>query len=682
MVANNGGIYAGAIASGIYTTNGTEASKYIVEHSDSSVVFVENVAQLKKFDSVRNDLPKVKAYVCWDKSFQSDVANKNYSWADFMKLGEEVTDEQLKERTESQKPGHCCTLIYTSGTTGNPKAVMISHDNLTWTARVAIDALGVKENDRLISYLPLSHIAAQILDIHGSVAAGYCVYFAQPDALRGSLGATLKDVKPTLFLGVPRVWEKLMDAMKAVGAKNTGLKKKIAEWAKCKGLAGGYAEQEGKSKPWGYSFARKLVFDKVKVNLGLDQCRIHATSAAPISKETLEYFLSLGIPIMEIFGMSECTGPQTMSYPNRYQTGSCGVSMDGTELQIVNPDPKDKSGEIIFRGRNRFMGYYKNPEATAETIDEQGFLHSGDVGTVDEKGFLRITGRIKELIITAGGENIPPVLIENTIKEEIPILSNAVVIGDRRKFLTALFTLKTVPDAQTGHPSRQLTPMVISALEAIGSSAKTTDEAAKDPKVIEHLQKGLNKANERAISRAQRIVKFVVLEDDFSLDGGELTATMKLKRKVVAEKYSAQIEALYTGGEEEASAAPKPAAAAAEKSAAPAAPVVAAAAAPAAESSAPATTDSPKSENTAPEAASAAPTTEEAKPVEAAPAAAVEQEAKPVEDVKPVEAAPAAAAEQAAPVEAAQATEESKAVEAAAPEAAAPTPAPEAAPAN
>lgn len=572
MYANGGAIFSGAISAGIYTTNGTEASKYIVEHSESSAVFVENAAQLKKFDSVRGELPKVRGYICWDPEFQSQPDRQTYSWADFVAMADGVSDEQLKERLDALKPGHCAALIYTSGTTGNPKAVMISHDNITWTARAAIEAFGIKQDARIVSYLPLSHIAAQILDIHGSINAGYCVYFAWPDALRGSLATTLKDVRPTIFLGVPRVWEKMQEAIKTVGAKNTGLKKKIAEWAKAKGLAGGYAEQEGRSKPFGYGLANRLVFKKVRANLGLDQCKICATSAAPISKDTLDFFLSLGIALMEVFGMSECTGPQTMSYPDRYQTGSCGISLEGTEIRIVSPD-QDGNGEIVFRGRNRFMGYFKNPDSTADTIDKEGYLHSGDVGKVDSKGFLRITGRIKELIITAGGENVAPVPIEDILKECIRIVSNAVVIGDRRKFLTALFTLKTTTDSATGFPTRMLAPAVVTALEAAGSSAKTTTQAMNDPKVLQLIQQGLDQANSRAVSNAQRIGKFTVLEDEFTLES-ELTPTLKLKRRVVAQKYEQIIDAMYVGGEEglSSSTAPKTKAApvAAEVAAAPA----------------------------------------------------------------------------------------------------------------
>jgi len=409
--------------------------------------------------------------------------------------------------------------------------------------------LGIGESDTLVSYLPLSHIAAQMLDVHGPITTGAMVWFAQPDALKGSLGQTLKEVRPTAFLGVPRVWEKIMEKMQEVGRQTTGVKKSIAEWAKSKGLEGNYAIQRGDWEPWGWWLANQLVFSKVKEALGLDRTRYCATAAAPIAKETLDYFLSLNIPIFEIYGMSESTGPQTINRPGFHKTSSCGPAMPGSEMKIADPD-KAGNGEICYRGRHIFMGYMKNDKATAETIDAEGWLHSGDIGRVDQEGFLYITGRIKELIITAGGENIPPVLIEDEIKLDIgKVISNVMVVGDRKKFLTCLLTLKAKPnaDAKPGeYPfSDELADSAVEQLSKAGSSAKTVQEAMKDPKVTEYLKAGIEKANKRAASNAQRIQKFAIVPVDFTLEGGELTPTMKLKRRIVVQQYEKEIEELY-----------------------------------------------------------------------------------------------------------------------------------------
>jgi len=510
--------------------------------------FVENEQQLKKFQQVKDKLPKLKQLVQWSGKIpegEKDVI----SWEQFLQLGNEVPEEEVKKRLESQKPTQACTLIYTSGTTGPPKAVMISHDNITWTSNLIVQLLQIQDNDSIISYLPLSHVAAQMVDIHGPLAAGIAVYFAQPDALKGSLGQTLKEIRPTAFLGVPRVWEKIYEKMQDVGKGTTGFKKTIAEWAKGKRLEGNYAQQRGEDVPWGWWLANTLVFSKVKEALGLDRTRFCATAAAPIAKETLDYFLSLNIPIYEIYGMSECSGPQTINRPNAHKTGTAGPAIPGTEMKILDPD-KDGNGEIVYRGRHIFLGYLGNDKDTSEAIDEDGWLHSGDVGRIDKDGFLSITGRIKELIITAGGENIPPVLIEDEIKSELSdVISNVMVIGDRRKFLTAVVTLKTTNNADSkpgDYPfTNVLAQSVINKISSAGSKATTVEEACNDPKVREVIENGIKKANKKATSNAQTIQKFEIIKDDFTIEGNELTPTMKLKRRIVVEKYKDLIEKMY-----------------------------------------------------------------------------------------------------------------------------------------
>jgi long-subunit acyl-CoA synthetase (AMP-forming) len=517
VVADMAAIYAGGCPAGIYTTNSAEQCRYIAEHAEAQVAVVENAEQLAKFLEVRDKLPDLKAIVMIHGDHDDP---KVHSWKEFMALGEKGSEAKLEERIAAQKPDDTCTYIYTSGTTGDPKAVMITHDNITWTARTALESLGMlPEGDRMISYLPMSHIAEQIVSLHGPVVNGSCTHFAES---LEALGDNLKEVRPTVFLAVPRVWEKIQGKMQAAGAKNTGLKKKIAAWARGVGLRGGYAEQEKKPLPLLYGLANKLVFSKVRDALGLDQCRIAVTSAAPISKSTLDFFLSLGIPIMEVYGMSECSGPATISLPGKYKTGWVGPVMQGSELKIA------EDGEICMRGRHVFKGYYKNEAATKETIDEEGWLHSGDIGEIHD-GFLKITDRKKDLIITAGGENIAPQVLEGKLKG-ISVVSQAVVVGDRRKHLAALLTLDETKLEELCRES--------------GSSATTVSDAAADAKVQSWLMGKVEEIN-KDLARVQSIKKIKILPADLSIEGGELTPTMKVKRKVVNEKYADAIEAFY-----------------------------------------------------------------------------------------------------------------------------------------
>ena len=519
FISNLAGIFAGAVPGGIYTTNSPEQCRYVAHHSEANIAVVENADQLAKFKQIRDQLPDLKAIVLMNGS---DPDEKVYAWADLKKLAQKVSEDELEKRIKAQKPDDCCTLIYTSGTTGNPKGVMISHDNIVWVAQQLIQTLSVGADEQIVSYLPLSHIAEQVVSLHCPYTMGATVWFAES---LDKLGENLTEIRPTFFVGVPRVWEKIQAKMVAAGAANPPLKKKIAAWARKQGLAGGYAHQQGKAMPFFYGLANKLVFSKVREKLGLDRCRIFVSTAAPISMDTLEFFLSLGIPLTEVYGMSECTGPATVSLPEpfQYETGWAGPALLGSELSIA------EDGEVLMRGRHVFKGYFKNEAATQETIDPEGWLHSGDVGKIDHRGFLKITDRKKELIITAGGENIPPQLIEGKLKA-IPVISQAVVIGDRRPYLTALFTLD---------PEK-----VESEAGIAGSPAKTAAEAAKCEKFKAYLQGKVDAVN-ATLARVQTIKKFVILPQELSIEGEELTPTMKLKRRIVHEKYMREIESMY-----------------------------------------------------------------------------------------------------------------------------------------
>ncbi|XP_054661527.1 long-chain-fatty-acid--CoA ligase ACSBG2 isoform X2 [Grus americana] len=550
FIADIGAILAGGFAVGIYTTNSPEACHYVAENCSANVLVVENHKQLQKILEIQHKLPHLKAIILYGEELKEKRPNL-YSWSEFMDLGRDVPDTQLREIIESQKPNQCCTLIYTSGTTGQPKGVMLSHDNLTWTASAAgrfimlVDAK-VKQ-ELVVSYLPLSHIAAQMSDIWSAMTFGVQVFFAQPDALKGTLVDTLREVRPTAFLGVPRVWEKMEEKMKSIGAKSSAFRRKVASWAKGVGLQTNLKRMNGYSEvPVNFCLAKHLVYKKVRKAIGLDRCTKCYTGAAPITRETLEFFLSLNIPVFELYGMSESSGPHTISLPHAFKLTSCGKEVTGCRTLIHKPDG-DGTGEICFSGRHIFMGYLNMEEKTKEAIDEDGWLHSGDLGKHDKDGFLYITGRIKELIITAGGENVPPVPIEDAVKEAVPIISNAMLVGDKAKFLAMLLTLKCNVDVETGEPGDDLTAEAIEYCQKLGSKATKVSEiiSSKDKAVYAAIQKGISAVNERAVSNAQKVQKWVLLEKDFSLFGGELGPTMKLKRSVVAQKYKDQIAQFY-----------------------------------------------------------------------------------------------------------------------------------------
>ncbi|XP_043283439.1 long-chain-fatty-acid--CoA ligase ACSBG2-like isoform X2 [Venturia canescens] len=538
-------IYAGGFATGIYTTNSPEACEFCAENSRANILVVEDNKQLDKILSIRNKLTHLKAIVKIDgKSKEKNV----YSWEEILQIGKAESDTQLNAVLKTIGANECCTLVYTSGTTGNPKAVMLSHDNLVHDARAICQKIGLhKGQEVVVSYLPLSHIAAQIVDIMVPMAVAATVYFADKNALKGSLVETLLVARPTAFLGVPRVWEKIYEKMMAVARSNGAIKTWIATWAKAQGLQYHMNKMNGIDyKSWGYVLAKAIVFNKVKANLGFDRCKLCITGAAPLSVDIQKYFMSLDIPLMEVYGMSESTGGHSINTNDNYRLGSVGTSLPGFTTKLDNPDDTGE-GEVCMSGRHIFMGYLNEHEKTKESKDDAGWLHSGDLGRLDDRGYLHITGRIKELIITAGGENVPPVPIEQTLLGELPTLSNAMLIGDKRKFLTILVTLKTDMDPDTGAPLDTLTEPTRSWATSIGSGATTVKQILdnRDPAVHAEIQEALNRTNARATSNAQKVQKFRILPHDFSLPTGELGPTLKVRRNIIVNKYADLIDEMY-----------------------------------------------------------------------------------------------------------------------------------------
>merc|ERR550534_449655 len=567
VIADLAAIHAGGFAAGIYTTNSAESCLHCALNSQANIIVVEDRKQLEKILEVKDRIPSLKAIIQYTgKPHVEGVI----TWSQLMNLGNATPDNAYEERLRRIAVNQCCTIIYTSGTTGPPKGVMLNHDNLTWISHVMATYMGLRDGkDTFLSYLPLSHIAAQITDIYIPLSTGGTVYFAQPDALKGSLVDTLREVRPTTFFGVPRVWEKIYEKMREVGKSARGIKLTVAKWSKGIGLKYNRRRMEGRnSKPFGYSLANALVFKKVRKGLGLDRARLVLSGAAPLSTEVFEYFMSLDIPILEAYGMSESTGPHCVnSVVKGFQKSAAGKTTPGAITKIQNPD-KDGNGEILMGGRHIFMGYLNDPVKTSETINKEGFLCTGDVGHMDKYGFVYITGRIKEILITAGGENVAPVLIEDNIKMECPIVSQAMVVGDRRKFLSVVLTLKTEVEPNTQEPSAILTratsnwcrevadlPMAYTVTDIMNAVARGTTCKDRNPepnsyeyqcvRLVKAIDSAITRANSKAISAAQRVQKWSILPTDFSINGGELGPTMKMKRSFIADKYSDTIERFY-----------------------------------------------------------------------------------------------------------------------------------------
>ena len=511
----------GGVPVGIYTTSSAEEVRYIAQHAGALVLLVENRAQWERFDKVRGELPSVKRVVFMRGPRVDDPIAA--TWEEFLALGDAVDEAEVDRRVDALEPAGLATLIYTSGTTGPPKGVMLSHRNLAWTAQAALELTSGNGDDVLLSYLPLSHIAEQMLTIHGGCTTGACVWFAE--AIE-KLPDDLKAARPTIFFGVPRVWEKFHVGLRAKLKEATGAKARLVAWAR--GVATEVHGYRNASKPLPgllelqYRAAQKLVFSKVHTALGLDRVRIAVSGAAPLGTDVLDFFASLDLPIHEIYGQSEDTGPTSFNHPGATRFGTVGKAIPGVEVKFGD------DGEVLVRGPNVFLGYYKDADATAATLAGE-WLHSGDLGSLDGDGFLTITGRKKEIIITSGGKNITPVNIEFALKRD-PLIAEAVLIGDRRPYLTALLVLD---------PDR------LAAL----AKEHGADPSAVDPNAPgiarDAIQKIVDEVN-ATFARVETVKKFHVLAKPLSIDGGELTPTMKVKRAVVQKRYAAEIDAMYT----------------------------------------------------------------------------------------------------------------------------------------
>jgi long-chain acyl-CoA synthetase len=524
VILDQAAMMAGGAAAGIYTTCSADEVQYIVHHCEAHVVLVEDAGQLAKLTAKRAGLPLLRWIVTMrGAELAGSRAPDLLSWDDFNRRAEGATDAALDARVDAIEPSSLATLIYTSGTTGPPKGVMLSHHNLAWTAQLLIDAGGgTTDGDVSLSYLPLSHIAEQMSTIHMPTTAGSCVYYAES---LDKVADNLREARPTVFFGVPRIWEKFHAGVTAKLGEVTGVKRRLVDWA-CRTSAEVHARRDrGEAIPRllqaQFAVADRLVLQKLKAALGFDRARALISGAAPIAPDVLTFFNSIDLPIREIYGQSEGSGPTSYNLPGRTRIGSVGPPLPGLEVKLA------EDGEILVRGPNVFLGYYKEAQATAEALKD-GWLCSGDLGAFDKDGFLTITGRKKEIIITAGGKNITPKNIEAALKQS-PLIGEAVVIGDRRKFLSALITLDD-------EAAKKLAPGV------------AVDQLAAASQIRAAIQKQIDEVNQ-TLARVEQVKKFTVLGQPFSIAAGELTPTLKLKRKIISQRYEREIEAMYKDGE-------------------------------------------------------------------------------------------------------------------------------------
>ncbi len=509
---------AGATVVPIYQTNSPEECQYVLENSDAVAVIVEDDEQLEKVRQVRAQCPKLEHVILME-----GTADDAVSMDDLAARGAGGSDSDWEARWSSVTSDDICTFIYTSGTTGPPKGCVISHGNYRSMLDMVHEANVLGDEELTYLFLPLAHSFALLIQL-GTFDLGATLAYWERDPLK--IIPNLTEVKPTYFPSVPRIFEKIYTAATGNIEKEGGLKKAIFNWAVGVGKKVRDRERAGKPVGWllrkQYEFADKQVLSKIRALFG-GNLKLAVTGAAPINPEILRFFDAAGVLVVEGWGMTETSTAATISRPEAFKFGTVGVPFNSCEIRIAD------DGEILVKGPNVFQGYYKNEEATKETIVD-GWLHTGDIGEFDEDGYLKITGRKKDIIITAGGKNITPANLEAEIKQS-PYVSQAVVIGDRRPFLSALVTLDMEEVAKLATEK--------------GWPADPA-EVAKNPEMREIIQEHIDEMNEK-FARVEQVKKFEILPADLSQEGGELTPTLKVKRNVVADKYESDIEALYAG---------------------------------------------------------------------------------------------------------------------------------------
>ena len=522
-----GAMCSGAVYVGIYTTSPARECEYVVGHSESVVYLCEDEEQFDKALEFRDNTPALRKMIVWDmeglRHFEDPML---MSFDDLLELGRKTDEENpglffdLINRT---RPEDTAGIIYTSGTTGMPKGAMLSHGGYLWMGKTICSVTDIRENDETISFLPLNHIFEQIFDFLVHIVVGHIVNFTENT---DTVMADMIDVSPTMFHAVPRIWEKYYSGIIIRMDDATWLKRQCYHLAVRIGTA--YNDMIlAKKKPsltlsLAYGLAYFVVFRKLKKRLGFDRMRLGVSAAAPISHNILKFFQSMGIPIREGYGLTETTGGTHLSGIDDFKLGYVGKALPGTDVKIA------EDGEILVKHEALFKGYYKDEETTRQVLID-GWLHTGDVGEVDEEGYLKITDRKKDLIITAGGKNVAPQYIENLLKFS-PYINDAVVIGDRRKYITALIVIDE--------------DNVVKYAQDHKVQYTTFASLTRTPEVIELIQREIDKVNAQ-MARVENIRKFRILDKKLYTEDGEVTPTMKVKRKAINAQFGDVIEDMY-----------------------------------------------------------------------------------------------------------------------------------------
>ncbi|OJU83250.1 MAG: long-chain fatty acid--CoA ligase [Solirubrobacterales bacterium 70-9] len=506
----------GATVVPIYQTNSPEECAYVLENSDAKVVVVEDEEQLAKIREVRAGLPQLEHVVMMEGD-----ADDAISMEALAAKGSTVDAAVFQQRIDSVTSDDICTFIYTSGTTGPPKGCVISHGNYRSMLDMVNETSVIEEEDVTYLYLPLAHSFALLIQL-GSFDLGATIAYWENDP--NKIVPNLGELKPTYFPSVPRIFEKIYTAANSGMEKEGGLKKAIFDWSIKTGKKMREVERSGRKPGWllqrQYDFADKKVLSKIRGLFG-GNLRLAVSGAAPINPDILRFFDAAGVFVVEGWGMTETSTAATVASEDSFKFGTIGKPFPGCEVKIAD------DGEILVHGPNVFQGYHKNPEATAETIVD-GWLHTGDIGEIDSEGFIKITGRKKDIIITAGGKNITPANLEAQIREN-QLVSQCVVVGDRRPYLVALVTLD--PEEAVAYAKDHGLP-------------EDPAQLATSPEIRKAIEDHVEEINKK-FARVEQVKKISILPRDLSQEDGELTPTLKVKRAVVTAKHEKEIEELY-----------------------------------------------------------------------------------------------------------------------------------------
>jgi long-chain acyl-CoA synthetase len=517
----------GAATAGVYSTNAWQQVEYVVTNSDSKFFFVEDEEQLDKWLHFRDRAPKLEKVIVWDTEGLHQFKDPLVMTFDrLLELGAKVAQENpgtLNRRIREIGPEDLSVLIYTSGTTGPPKGAMLTHRNCVWMGTAITSNNPMYGQDEIMSFLPLCHIFEQLFSILAHFDVGHIVNFVES---MDTITDNMVEISPTVGHAVPRIWEKYYSAIMIRMADATWFKQLVFGWAMNLGKKRAGLMMEFKPIPaileLQYKLAHFAVFRKLKERLGFDRLRVAYSGAAPIAPEILHFFHSIGVNLVEGYGQTEGTGVTTTSKIGEVKFGTVGVPLDGVEVKVAD------DGEILVKSPGVFKGYFKNPEATAETIVD-GWLHSGDVGTIDNDGYLTITDRKKDIIVTAGGKNITPQYIENKLKASLYI-NDAVVIGDKRKFLSCLIMIDE--------------DNVVKYAQDNKIQFSTYKDLTRNPEINQLIEREIKGMNE-TLARVEQVKKFTILPKKLYEEDGEVTPTMKVKRKFINEAFADLIEAMY-----------------------------------------------------------------------------------------------------------------------------------------